>query len=256
MKKTLQLWRFLGFFLAVSLAGPVLAAAQSVWLEDLTWQEIAARQQQGATSVMIPTGGTEQNGPHMALGKHHWVVHYAAQEIATTLGTMLVAPVIDYVPEGSINPPDGHMRFPGTISLREETFAALLEDAARSLKQGGFRRIYFMGDHGGNQNPQTAVAEKLSKEWAKEDVRVVSVKSYYTSDSQMPDGAHAGLNDTAQLLAVHPQAVRREKINHYTAADYESLGVQGDPSDATATLGKQVLAKRTAAALAEIKTSQ
>ncbi len=71
--------------------------------------------------------------------------------IARRLGKTLVAPVIAYVPEGNIDPPEGHMTSPGTISLPEPVFAAVLEATARSFIATGFKTILFIGDSGGNQ---------------------------------------------------------------------------------------------------------
>ena len=76
----------------------------------------------GTTTVIIATAGTEQNGPHMVLGKHKFIVSYAAEQIARRLGATLVAPVIAYVPEGSLDPPTGHMRYSGAITLPQEHF--------------------------------------------------------------------------------------------------------------------------------------
>jgi len=60
-------------------------------------------------------------------------VHQLAQQgVARALGNALVAPVIAYVPEGNIDPPSGHMRYPGAITLPQEHYAKLLEYAARS----------------------------------------------------------------------------------------------------------------------------
>src|SRR5688500_13965207 len=98
------------------------AGVDSYYLEDLTWPEVKERMQQGTNTILIPTGGTEQNGPHIAIGKHNRIVRHTSGEIARILGNALVAPVIAYVPEGRISPPEGHMMFPGTVSLREEAF--------------------------------------------------------------------------------------------------------------------------------------
>ena len=57
----------------------------SVFLEDLTWPEVRDAVAAGTTTVIIPTGGTEQNGPHMVLGKHNYLVKYKAGEIAKQL---------------------------------------------------------------------------------------------------------------------------------------------------------------------------
>src|SRR6188474_1244688 len=138
----------------------------SVFLEDLTWVEVRDAIAAGKTTVIIPTGGTEQNGPHMALGKHNYLVHYKAEQIAKQLGNALVAPVVAYVPEGDIDPPTGHMRFAGTITTPQDVFVKVLEYAARSFKQHGFLDVVLIGDSGGNQAGQQAAAAALNKEWA------------------------------------------------------------------------------------------
>ncbi|MES2877029.1 MAG: creatininase family protein, partial [Pseudomonadota bacterium] len=124
------------------------AGSQNNQIEELTWTEVRDRVATGSTTILIPIGGTEQNGPHMVLGKHNVRVRLLAGEIAKQLGNALVAPVIAYVPEGAIHPPAAHMRFPGTISITEATFEALLDSTARSFKQHGFRDVVFLGDHG------------------------------------------------------------------------------------------------------------
>src|SRR5438034_8568945 len=103
----------------------------TVFLEELTWTELRDLVGSGKTTVLVPIGGTEQNGPHMALGKHNIRVRLLAAQVAHGLGNALVAPVLAYVPEGAVEPPAGHMRFPGTITVREETFRQTLESAAR-----------------------------------------------------------------------------------------------------------------------------
>src|SRR5574341_2062729 len=104
-------------------------APDTVFLEELTWTELRDLIQSGTTTIILPTGGTEQNGPHMALGKHNVRVKGLAEKIARTLGNALVAPVLAYVPEGRLSPPTGHMRFPGTITVPDEVFQKVLESA-------------------------------------------------------------------------------------------------------------------------------
>ena len=74
----------------------------SIFLEDLTWTELRDEIGAGKTTIIVPIGGTEQNGPAMALGKHNRRVKLLSERIAVSLGNALVAPVIAYVPEGSI----------------------------------------------------------------------------------------------------------------------------------------------------------
>ena len=117
---------------------PAAHASGTVFLEELTWTELRDLIQSGKTTIIVPIGGTEQNGTHMALGKHNLRVRYLSEKIAGALGNALVAPVIAYVPEGALEPPTGHMRFPGTITVPEEAFEKILEYAARSFKAAGF----------------------------------------------------------------------------------------------------------------------
>ena len=228
-------------------------APDTVFLERLTWDEVRDTVAAGKTTVIIPTGGTEQNGPHMALGKHNVRIAANAEAIARRLGNALVAPVMPYTPEGGIDPPTGHMRFAGTISLPDPIFRQVLEYAARSLKQHGFRDIVFIGDSGPNQAGQNAVAATLNAEWAGSNVRVHAIPGYYRSDPEgdaqemMKRGIrrdeidnHADVRDTSQMMAVDPTMVRSAKLQ---AGDGKN-GIQGDPRRATAEIGR-VLNERT-----------
>jgi creatinine amidohydrolase/Fe(II)-dependent formamide hydrolase-like protein len=85
---------------------------------------------------------------------------------------------VKFVPEGRIDPPSGHMMSPGTISMREETFRAILTDMVTSLRQSGFRNIILIGDSGGNQAGQRAVADSLTELWQGTPV-VAHVQEYY-----------------------------------------------------------------------------
>ena len=70
------------------------------------------------------------------------------------------------------------MTSPGTISLREETFRAMLTDIVHSLKMHGFKNIILIGDSGGNQAGQRTVADSLTAIWKGEPV-VAHIQEYY-----------------------------------------------------------------------------
>src|SRR6185312_16073425 len=142
-----------------------IAAVDSVFIEDLTWMEIRDALKAGADTVIVPTGGVEQNGPYLVTGKHNVVLRGTTEAIAKKLGKTLVAPIVPFVPEGDIDPPTQHMLYPGTISVTESTFQALLSDICSSLKTHGFQRIILIGDSGGNQAGMKAVAAALSNKW-------------------------------------------------------------------------------------------
>jgi creatinine amidohydrolase len=238
----------------VVLVGAVFASlgavAAGVQLEDLTWTELRERIAGGATTVLIPIGGTEQNGPHIVLGKHNVRVRVLAVRIAERLGNTIVAPVLAYVPEGAIQPPTQHMRYPGTISIPEPVFEATLEAAARSLRQHGMRDIVLLGDHGGYRPSLERVASKLNREWAQGGgARVHALPEYYRAAQAdfaaalkargfgaEEIGSHAGLADTALSLAVDPALVRMEIASVRRGAPAD--GVTGDPRRASAELGR------------------
>ena len=216
-------------------------------LEAMTSVELRERIAHGATTVIVPIGGTEQNGAHMLLGKHNVRAHVLADRIADALGNAIVAPTVAYVPEGSIHPPAAHMKYAGTISVPDAVFEGLLESAARSFKQHGFRDVVFLGDHGGYQSDLAQVADRLNREWARDPAcRAHAPTEYYritqtayvaelkkrgVSEAEL--GSHAGLADTALALAVDPALVRPDKL----AGPYPA-GVTGNPRRATAELGE------------------
>jgi len=240
--------RLLVAFAVAALASAVYAKS-SVRLEALTSPEVQALVRDGHTTVLVPIGGTEQNGPHMVLGKHNVRVEALCERIAQTLGNALVAPMIAYVPEGNVSPPSSHMRFAGTISITAQTFERLLEDAARSLRASGFRDIVFVGDHGGYQRNEQAVAARLDREWAKTPVRAHALVEYYAAaETEYPAalaargyskaeiGTHAGVADTSLSLAVDPALVRRDVLASGRELD-AAHGVYGDPRRSSAELG-------------------
>ena len=232
-------------------------APATPYIDELTWTELRDRLAAGATTVLVPIGGTEQSGPHMVLGKHNVRAHVLAGRIAAKLGNALVAPVIAYVPEGSIDPPAAHMRFPGTISVSDATFEAVLESTARSFRQHGFRDVVFLGDHGGYQSSLQRVANKLDREWstprkgaATPGCRVHALLDYYrVTQGAYVDalkargisadeiGTHAGLADTSLSLAVDPTLVRSGTLAREPRGGARE-GVYGDPRRSSAELGQ------------------
>ena len=237
-----------------------------VFLEDLTWAEVDALKKSGFDRVLIPTGGTEQNGFHMVLGKHNFIVRHTAGEIARRVGKTLVAPVMAYVPEGRISPAEGHMRFAGTLSLPNPVFEAVLEHTARSLKAHGFKHIFFLGDSGGNQKPQARVAKKLRMEWQAEGVNVHSLDKYYAGNGQQDHpamklegrsfgGSHAGIRDTSELLFVRERGVRRYALDRIDALPrgYKVSGSAGAPEKASRTIGREMVDLKIRAATSQMR---
>ena len=230
------------FVLLLAAWAPPSAAAE-LQLDRMTWPEVRDALRGGSTTILVTCGGTEQNGPHMALGKHNVRAGRLAERIAAQLGHTLVAPVVTYVPESA-----GHMRFPGTISVSGEAFTGIVTGAARSLRQHGFRDIVLLGDSGDYQPLLRQVSERLNREWAGSGARVHYIAAYYQAAtpgySQLLQeagftpaqiGPHAGLADTSLMLAVDASLVHSDRL----AEASPQTGVTGDPSRASVALGQK-----------------
>jgi creatinine amidohydrolase/Fe(II)-dependent formamide hydrolase-like protein len=183
-----------------------LPAPNTVWLEQMTWMDVRDAIKSGKTTVIIPTGGMEPNGPWLATGKHNYILTTNCEAIARKLGNALCAPIVKFVPEGRIDPPSGHMTSPGTISLREETYRAMLADIVHSLKQSGFTNIILIGDSGGNQNGQRYVADSLTGIWKGAPV-VAHVQEYYDVYSQALEYAKTKGYGTVKSDGLHDDPV-------------------------------------------------
>jgi creatinine amidohydrolase/Fe(II)-dependent formamide hydrolase-like protein len=200
-----------------------IEAVDTVFIEDLTWMEVRDAIKAGNTSVLVATGGMEQNGPYLVTGKHNVVLQAMTESIARKLGNALVAPIIAFVPEGDIDPPTGHMRYPGTISLTEQTYQALLRDIASSLKAHGFEHIIFIGDSGGNQAGMKAVAEELTARFGGRP-GVHFIPEFYDYEGlmdwlkeqgypQVDQGLHDDYGITSIMMSVDPESVRyRQRV--------------------------------------------
>lgn len=261
----LALAALMGF---ASLSRPLAAPlTDTVEMGDMTWVEIRSAIQRGHDTVLVPSGGIEQNGPHMITDKHQHIVRMTARRIAEAHGRALVAPVIAYVPEGNHEPPSGNMLFPGTIGVTEDVFQATLEGIARSLKNSGFRRIVFMADHGGSQLPQARAAAKLNQEWASSDMRVLALGDYYTKgdaaqqawlkaqgETAATIGDHAGMQDTAELMHAHAAGVKLERLSTLLPMT-QTNGASGKPGRATAEMGAKLIELKVKAGLDQLSSA-
>ncbi len=241
------------------------ASTASVFLEELTWTEVRDRQNAGTRTIIIGTAGQEQKGPHMVTGEHKYVLTHTTERIARALGDALVAPIITYVPEGSWDAPlRGHMAKAGTITLPEDRFVELLVHTGKSLRAGGFTTVILIGDSGGNQNGMKVAADQLNAAFASGGGRALFIGDYYTKSSTdiraylsglghtlESIGSHAGMVDTSELLFVNPALVRAERLA--PSGGSPDSGVNGDPTKATAALGKALVQIKIDNAVSQIR---
>jgi creatinine amidohydrolase len=262
----MNLTRIFGSLAAVAALGSALGAqtVAAPYIEGMTWTEIRDALQAGKKAIIIPTGGTEQNGPHMVLGKHNYIVTFTAKVLAERLGNALVAPTVQYVPEGNFNSANFGSK-PGVISNPSPDYDNLLDAAARSFKSHGFTEILLIGDSGGNQQGLTNVATKLNQEWQGTGVKVYALTDYYQKSrvdlrawllekfgyDAATAGSHAGITDTSQLMYIRASGIRPDKLA--PSGGGPESGVSGDPTKATVEIGKAAVEFKVNAAVAQYK---
>ena len=242
-------------------AVPAGAQPRSVWIDDLTWVEVRDAITAGKTTAIIFVGSSEQNGPHMAIGKHNFIARYCAEQIAGRLGDALVYPVIPFAITGDAATKSAHMRFPGSVTLPPDVFSGLVRAVAQSALAAGFKLVAVMGDHGGGQEEMARVAQALDAQAKKSGAHVLYVGDLYTkADAQFDEllakrgitskELHAGIPDTSAVMFLGAENwIRKDQI----AAANDATGVQGSPALATAELGKLYLDMKIDSAVNQIK---
>ena len=231
-----------------------IEAVNSVWIDELTWMEVRDEIASGKTTAIISTGGVEQNGPYVAGGKHNFVLQATCEAIARQLGNALCTPVLKLVFEGD---PE-NIRYPGTLSLRQETFQAVLEDVGNSLRSQGFTNVVYIGDSGGNQNGMAAAAEVLNERWAG-SASAHHIEEYYREDIwsceylrdelgifQQPDNCsatrdlyHDDVHYSSIIATIDPGRIRAEQ--RIKAGLYSINGVDLGPIERTIEIGEKLV---------------
>jgi creatinine amidohydrolase len=226
----------------------------ALMLDTLSWPEVQAELEAGRDTVVIALGATEQHGPHLPLATDALLGDHLALRVADRLDAF-VAPTV------RIGCSSHHLAFPGTLSVADETFHALVADIVGSLARGGFRRVVLLPSHGGNFAPLAAALERLGavegiRISALTDVRLLlQVAQIGATEHGVPlgdGGLHAGEWETSLLMAVEPGLVHTERgAAGFTGSPEEALGalfgsgvhslaangVIGDPAAASAEHG-------------------
>lgn len=252
--------------LALSIGASSVGAQRSVYIEDLTWPEVQQAIAGGKTTAIIYTGSTEQNGPHMAIGKHNFIARWTAGAIAIKLGNALVYPTLPFAITGDLTQKTGHMRFPGSVSLTAQTFRGVVHDVAMSAADAGFKNVFLMGDHGDGQNELAAVAKELDGQWRSRGVRFFYVGDVYTKEKAQAKAyaashglpttdVHAGFDDTSELMALDASHrwIRSDKLAASKGARTATTGVDGDPTKSSPALGSIFLQYKIDDGLAQIR---
>ncbi|MFC7623923.1 creatininase family protein [Microlunatus sp. GCM10028923] len=243
-------------------------------LAELTTDEAAAAAATGA-AVLLPVGAFEQHGPGLPLATDLVRAERLADAVADELGGAAV--IGPSVPVG-VSP--HHLAFAGTVSLRPATFLAVLRDYLDSLARHGWRRFLVVTGHGGNNAALDVLAQDLLRDrpelrfaWA--PVTALAADVVAAMETSEVTG-HSGEAETAQMLHLAPDQVRRDRLRPGTTAldqlepltrlsrsrypalavGYDQLspdGVLGDPRRATAADGRAIVERATARLVAFLK---
>ncbi len=240
----------------------------TVLIEEMTWLQVEQALAEGKTTVLLACGAVEQHGPHLPIGTDTYLGTAIAERAAVLAGTALVAPTLR--PGLS----DHHMSFPGSFTLRPETFVAVLTDYCTSLAGHGFERIVVFPSHGGNADMMKAHFPWLARSLADRTEVVLSMRlgddmlrmGEYLAEHGVTigrAGVHAGYSETAMMLAYVPELVRMEHAAPgltdeafyapeqvprsqmssflYGIRSQSPSGVLGDPTGAEAEIGERLL---------------
>jgi len=201
----------------------------AVELDTLTWPDVEAELDAGRDTVVVAFGATEQHGRHMPLATDALIGDHFAGELAERLDAF-VAPTV------RVGCSSHHLAFPGTLSIADETFHAIVADLVSSLAGAGFRRIVLVPAHGGNFAPLAAAVEKLPPEDRGRVVALTDLTVFLriaelaeaAFEVPLPDGClHAGEWETSMRLVIHPELVRMDRAE---------AGYVGDPQEAIGSL--------------------
>jgi mycofactocin system creatininase family protein len=213
-------------------------------LAALSWPQVPA----GAL-LAVPVGSTEQHGPHLPFTVDTEIAVFLADALAAARADVVVAPALAYGSSGE------HGGFPGTLSIGQRGTELVLVELVRSAD--AFAGVVLVCAHGGNAEPLARAVTTLRSEG----------RSVLAWSPRWPDDLHAGLDETSVMLAIRPgcvdttclQAGDRRTLDELLpllqssgVAGVAPNGVLGDPSAASAELGRALLDTATADLVARV----
>jgi creatinine amidohydrolase len=236
----------------------------SRFLPYLSWTEIAALPDRENTVIVLPTGATEQHGPHLPCAVDtvicSGVVGHALARLDAKVPAYAMAPI-------TYGKSEEHLHFPGTITLTGETLLATMIEIGESVYRAGFRKLLIVNGHGGQPQIMEIMAREMRLRHGDYIVvpqhtwRLPHVAGRYMADKEKRQAMHAGHAETAIMLALAPDTVHMERaVTNYppefpskllspdgrpacawTARDFGPSGIIGDPLPATREQGEAIL---------------
>jgi creatinine amidohydrolase len=185
-----------------------MAQMKSVWLQELTWEEVAQYLERDHI-VLCPVGSTEQHGPAGPLGVDSYAAIALAEDAAKEADVLVTPPLW-------FGDSPHHMDFPGTISLRTETLVAVAKDIIHSLARQGFKKIVFVNGHKGANNAALIAACRSVHQYELQDVLLALVDPMFLGKgiAHIKEAVehHAGELEISHVWYKHPHLIKKEKL--------------------------------------------
>ena len=218
----------------------------TVWLEELTQPEFRDMIKDGYKTVLIMTGGVEDNDGNLQMNKHNINIKLLGEMMAKKMGKTLVAPLVTLEPgNAGSNISIGRA---GPM-LSQATYTAVLFDMGNFLRSAGFTEIYYMGDSGGNGRGMQAAADSLTKLYADSPTKVYfkhipefynhtsTVQPFIQNELKIPEGIkigastgtsglHEELGIDATMALADPQSIRFEQRKKAGQAEINGVKFQ------------------------------
>ncbi len=234
-------------------------ATQQLRLELMTYKDVSAAMRHGFDTVIVPCGAIEQHGPHLPLCMDADHAEALAERVALRLGRTLIAPTI------RVGCSSHHLAFPGTLSLRPETFEAICLDYCTSIARHGFARILLFSGHIGNfpvfRNMLIRLRESTGKHvhiaaFCDQELWMSRWREAVSRGGGDPAAVagHADIAETSLMMKIRPESVRNNLFEpgHIGALSQQQLelvwqngissispnGILGDPRGSTAAIGE------------------
>jgi creatinine amidohydrolase len=189
---------------------------KSYFLREMTWMEVKQLLSKPNTVVIMPTGSTEQHGPHLPIGTDSYIGNELTRRVSKHLRKKIPFIVTPPVFFGASS---HHIdcNFPGTMSVNLDTYIRLIVDLCSSLIRQGLQKIFLLNSHGGNHDPLKVAVRTIRDEYKV----LIALGSYYEIAGEQitrlresgPGGAaHAGELETSCMLVIKPELVYQDRF--------------------------------------------
>lgn len=184
-----------------------MADLRSVWLQELTWEDVDEYLQTEDT-IIFPIGSTEQHGPAGPLGVDSYVAIALAEDVAKKAGVLTTPPLW-------FGDAPHHLDFPGSISLRTETLVEVVKDVIRSLARHGFKKVLIINGHKGTNVAGIVTACRSLHQYELPNMMLALADPMHMKGAaEIKDAIehHAGELEISHVWYKFPHTIKEEKL--------------------------------------------